>query len=432
MAITKILRRTLLCALTLFVLSAAALAFSDVPQNYWAKPYIEAASEAGLLKGYEDGTFRPSGKVTNAEFLTMCVRSSLGEPEETEGAWWSGYLHAAQKADWELPFSESEMDAPASRYTMARVLQEASPMRELFWSDYFACSPIERKNYPDLPYDDVLEHYLQVKAVQWASDTGLLTGYGNGTFGGNGTLTRAEASTVLTRLRCHARLAEKHANIITADGNTVIYFCIDEQNNTQICSESMLDGTSIMALTAALDLPEDAQTAALWRENPRNYRRMMQYGNGKYFWGEFGMFEYAADGTFKRLTDRAVLDYGYDEADGSVVVITHEKGKRCSFSGDGWTWFGGDEVARIYPDGRETILLNEEAAARAWSAAGETIPGGVQPGIHLTKVELARNGAVEVSAEEVWGMGDWHRYRFRVENGELMLLQMGEGNGYSY
>ncbi|MBR2366355.1 MAG: S-layer homology domain-containing protein [Oscillospiraceae bacterium] len=432
MAILKLLRKTLLAALVLLALSASACAFSDVPQSYWARPYVDAAAETGLLKGYRDGTFRPSEKVTNAEFLTICVRAVLGEPAETEGAWWQRYLNAAREAEWEIPYGEDKMNDPASRYDMARVLQAASPMRTLFWETYKPCAPIERKRYPDLPYDDELEHYLQTKAVQWASDTGLLTGYKNGTFGGEKTLSRAEASAVLTRLLCHVRLAKERANIITADGTTVIYFCVDDEKNTHIRSENMLTGAKISEAVAVQDLPADPETAELWRKDPQIYARTMQFGNGKYFWGEFGMFEYAADGSFKRLTDRAVIDYGYDAADGSIVAITHEKGKRCFFSGDGVTWESGNEVVRIFPDGSETLLLSEEAGAGGWSTAGALVPGGVMLTLNLTKVELASAGAVEVTAEEVWGMGDWHRYRFRVENGALTLLQMGAGNGYSY
>ena len=84
--------------------------------------------------------------MTNAEFLTICVRATLGEPDASEGAWWQKYLSAAQKAKWDLPFAESEMNAPASRYNMARVLQEASPMHELSWGTYRPSAPIERKN----------------------------------------------------------------------------------------------------------------------------------------------------------------------------------------------------------------------------------------------------------------------------------------------
>ena len=432
MAILKMLKRTLLFAFTLLTLTAAASAFADVPQNFWALPHIDTAAKEGLLKGYSDGTFRPSGNVTNAEFLAICVRATLGEPAGTEGAWWQRYLNAAKEAEWEIPFGEDRMNEAASRYDMARVLQAASPMRSLFWDSYRPCAPIERKSYPDLIHDDELEHYLRNKAVQWASDTGLLTGYKNGSFGGEKNLSRAEASAVLTRLLCHVRLAERRANIITADGNAVIYFCVDDEKNTQIRSENMLTGAKISEETAVLDLPADEAAAAEWKALSVPYCRTMQYGNGKYFWGEFGMFEYAADGSFKRLTDRAVLDYGYDAADGSIVAITHEKGKRVSFGGDGVTWESGNEVVRIFPDGRETMLLGEEAALSGWSAAGAKIPGGVLPTLNLTKVELATAGAVEVTAEEVWGMGDWHRYRFRVENGALTLLKMGEGSGYSY
>ena len=41
--------------------------FADVPDSHWASGYVAAASEAKLLNGYPDGSFRPDGTVTMAE-----------------------------------------------------------------------------------------------------------------------------------------------------------------------------------------------------------------------------------------------------------------------------------------------------------------------------------------------------------------------------
>ncbi len=50
---------------------AQAVGFSDVSSNYWAKPFIDALSAQGVIKGYEDGSFRPDAPVTRTEFAAM-------------------------------------------------------------------------------------------------------------------------------------------------------------------------------------------------------------------------------------------------------------------------------------------------------------------------------------------------------------------------
>jgi hypothetical protein len=45
-------------------------AFSDI-SGHWAKAAIERAAKMGFVNGYDDGTFRPQGQVTRAEFAVM-------------------------------------------------------------------------------------------------------------------------------------------------------------------------------------------------------------------------------------------------------------------------------------------------------------------------------------------------------------------------
>src|SRR4051812_16585161 len=53
---------------------AAGRAFTDVA-GHWAGSDIAAAAAQGLASGYPDGTFRPDGIMTRAEFVTLAVRS---------------------------------------------------------------------------------------------------------------------------------------------------------------------------------------------------------------------------------------------------------------------------------------------------------------------------------------------------------------------
>lgn len=52
-----------------------AVSFSDVPDNYWAKPYIDALSSRGLIAGFDNGTFRPDQPVTRAQTANIVSRT---------------------------------------------------------------------------------------------------------------------------------------------------------------------------------------------------------------------------------------------------------------------------------------------------------------------------------------------------------------------
>jgi len=51
-----------------------ATTFVDVPATAWYADYIAAAAGAGLVKGYEDGSFRPDAFVTREELAVILVR----------------------------------------------------------------------------------------------------------------------------------------------------------------------------------------------------------------------------------------------------------------------------------------------------------------------------------------------------------------------
>lgn len=53
---------------------ASAASFKDVAPGAWYYDYIAKAEAAGILKGYEDGSFRPQGEITRAEFAVIATR----------------------------------------------------------------------------------------------------------------------------------------------------------------------------------------------------------------------------------------------------------------------------------------------------------------------------------------------------------------------
>ncbi len=49
--------------------------FVDVPQNYWARPFIDSLSERGIVTGFPGGYFRPDEHVSRAEFAAMVQKA---------------------------------------------------------------------------------------------------------------------------------------------------------------------------------------------------------------------------------------------------------------------------------------------------------------------------------------------------------------------
>ena len=52
--------------------------FSDVPANHWAAGYINVASAQGIINGYGDGKFGPNDKVLFEQAVAMIVRAQIG------------------------------------------------------------------------------------------------------------------------------------------------------------------------------------------------------------------------------------------------------------------------------------------------------------------------------------------------------------------
>ena len=60
----------------------AETVFPDVSDKLWAYEDILAIYEAGLIDGYEDGTFRPENEITRAEVMTIINRILGRKPDE--------------------------------------------------------------------------------------------------------------------------------------------------------------------------------------------------------------------------------------------------------------------------------------------------------------------------------------------------------------
>ena len=101
--------------------------FSDMAGAGWAQGYIGYCANAALVKGYPNGTFQPSGKVTGYEVLTMILRAiGYDKNNEFSGADWA--LHVAQTAQQAGVLDNVkgvDLNAPATRELVAELLFRA-------------------------------------------------------------------------------------------------------------------------------------------------------------------------------------------------------------------------------------------------------------------------------------------------------------------
>lgn len=65
---------SLAMTLSLLAVPAGAVTFTDI-SSHWAKSYIEDMAAEGMVKGYEDDTYRPDKTLSVAEGLAFCARS---------------------------------------------------------------------------------------------------------------------------------------------------------------------------------------------------------------------------------------------------------------------------------------------------------------------------------------------------------------------
>jgi len=60
---------------SLYVIKESNVSFADVNNGDWFKNNVEVMASKGIVKGYEDGSFKPQDKITRAEFAALLVRS---------------------------------------------------------------------------------------------------------------------------------------------------------------------------------------------------------------------------------------------------------------------------------------------------------------------------------------------------------------------
>ncbi|RDE36341.1 S-layer homology domain-containing protein [Parageobacillus thermoglucosidasius] len=97
--------------------------FKDAGPGFWAEKEIQWAVKRGLLKGYDDGSYKPNNPLTEAQFATILARYFHLETDQKYGHWAQPVYDLLQKYNLPLKGYKNDKikDAPVTRGTLAQV-----------------------------------------------------------------------------------------------------------------------------------------------------------------------------------------------------------------------------------------------------------------------------------------------------------------------
>lgn len=170
--------------------------FWDVEKSHWAFECIAELTDRGVINGYSDGSFKPEGTISRAEWAKIMVgaagiatNDSSVHFKDTEGHWAVPYVNAA--SEYLTAYSDNTYRPDQA------VVREDVTMALVRLKGY----SIDNVDYSYLAkFKDQNSISNNVKAyVAVAVEKGLIDGFEDNTFRGQATLTRAEATTLLWR-----------------------------------------------------------------------------------------------------------------------------------------------------------------------------------------------------------------------------------------
>ena len=158
--------------------------FSDITSSTWCYKYVLELSDADVIDGYSDGTFKPDNQVTyGAALKLIMLAAGYDEQKPVNSNVFSGYLARAQ-ADG-LVSGSVNLNAPITRLAVSQIAAKAMGL---------SISNLSSVR----PFTDTTDPYVQA-----LNAAGIVEGYfsnGTSTFKPYNTLTRGQISAIVWRM----------------------------------------------------------------------------------------------------------------------------------------------------------------------------------------------------------------------------------------
>jgi len=192
----------------LFSSAATVQTFSDVPSTYWAYSQIEAAYKAGIIQGYQDGTFKPEGIVTRDQGAVFVARALAGGDSKVPTSTQSYHCRDVLPTNWAYKYVqylfEKGVITECNDYSKGYILGASLPLTREVMSEWLAGALVGgASKVPAGPatatFKDVPTTYWAYKYIQYLSGKNIVSGYSDGTFRPLENVTRAQMAVFIVR-----------------------------------------------------------------------------------------------------------------------------------------------------------------------------------------------------------------------------------------
>ncbi len=176
---------TVVMLLSMAVCVSAQQQFTDLSETHWAYANIQQLVTEGTIKGYPDGSFRPESLVTRAEFAKMFgagATKKTSDFKDLTSAHWSYSYVMASGVD-----ADKEYFRPDEYMTRGEVL-------DALWD---RCGVKVDAKVPGV----ISRQFSNEDAVTWAYTTQLIKGNDGVDLRLSDTVTRAEVTALILRVR---------------------------------------------------------------------------------------------------------------------------------------------------------------------------------------------------------------------------------------
>ncbi len=192
------MKKVIAAALTFVMISGTGITaygagYSDIKSTNWAYEAVNTMSDKAVIKGYPDGSFKPSNTVTYGEFIKMALIAATGEDagNAESGNWATKYYNKALELGYytKADITKDDLNEKITRAHMALVI--SAILGDVKIENYDEI----QKGITDITYKTEYEYDITKSYAK-----GILTGYTDDTFRPDKTLSRAESATVIYRL----------------------------------------------------------------------------------------------------------------------------------------------------------------------------------------------------------------------------------------
>ena len=231
--------------------------FKDVSRNNWAFEYIGEMQKRGIINGYPDGKYYPDNYVERCEFAKIMVGAAGLRTGDASGE----YFADVKYNDWFYEYVETAKEYLTGYKSFGQNYFRPNnyALREDIAVALVKLKGYDTKNTDQNILQTMFSDYDSISAsakpyVATAVDRGLVSGYDDGTFKGQDSITRAEAAAMLWR-------AYQYGN----DNKTTEVS--DNSNNSQTLGDADNNKTDDTKNDKKTDTNTDKKTATKKNDN---------------------------------------------------------------------------------------------------------------------------------------------------------------------